>query len=323
MGHDICIDENTGKASIFVVKEPAWHGLGQVVPEALTAKDAIIQAGLDWDVVKSPVYFGEDKTEIPNRHAIVRTDNNVPLGIVGKEYTPVQNREAFTFFDPLVSDKEAIYHSAGALGKGERVWILAKLPTDIVIGKDDLIKNYLLIFNAHDASSALTALLTPIRVVCNNTLTAALHSAANRISIRHTQNVHDNLFEAHRLLGLSNRYRDEVENAFNFLSSKQIGQDFLTKTLDELFSFVDGEGNVQQFNGRIKEKIVEIFESNVGGQDLPTCKGTAFGLYNAVSFYYDNVRDYKTADRRAITNWFGGGVNMKQKAFNKILKAVS
>jgi len=323
MGHDICINENTGKASVFVVKEPAWHGLGQVVPEALTAKDAIVQAGLDWDVIKSPVYFGENKIEILNKHAIVRIDNNVPIGIVGKEYTPIQNREAFTFFDPLVSNKEAIYHSAGALGKGERVWILAKLPIDTVIGKDDLIENYLLIFNTHDASSALTVLLTPIRVVCNNTLTAALRSATNRVSIRHTQNAHDNLFEAHRLLGLSNRYRQEVKDVFNFLSSKQINQTLLNKTLEELFSFTDGEGNFKQFNGKIKEKIVDIFESNVGGQDSLTCRGTAFGLYNAVSFYYDNVREYKNADRRAITNWFGSGVNMKQKAFDKILKAVS
>jgi len=117
MGHNICIDENTGKASIFVVKEPAWHGLGQVVQEALTAEEAIIQAGLDWDVLKTPIHYSVDGKQLTvnNKFAIIRNDDNRALGIVGKDYVPVQNREAFSFFDALVNEKEAIYHSAGAL----------------------------------------------------------------------------------------------------------------------------------------------------------------------------------------------------------------
>ncbi len=322
MGHNICIDENTGKASIFVVKEPAWHGLGQVVQEALTAEEAIIQAGLDWEVVKLPIYFG-DNVKIPNKYVIVRSDNNVPLGIVGKEYTPVQNRGAFSFFDDLVSKKEAIYHSAGALGKGERVWILAKLPTDIIVGRDDLINNYVLVTNTHDSSGMLMALMTPVRVVCNNTLTVAIRKATNKVLIRHTRNIHENLRQAHELLGLSNRFRVEIQNAFNFLSSKQITEKVAATILDDLFSFRDDGGEVKRYGTKIKENILNIYGSSVGGQDMPTCRGTAFGLYNAVSFYYDNVRGYKNNDRRASSTWFGGASKVRQRAFDLIMEKVS
>lgn len=254
MGHNICIDEHTGKASIFVVKEPAWHGLGQVVQEALTAEEAIIQAGLDWEVVKLPIYFG-DNVKISNKYVIVRSDNNVPLGIVGKEYTPVQNREAFSFFDALVSKKEAIYHSAGALGKGERVWILAKLPTDIIVGRDDLINNYVLVTNTHDSSGMLMALMTPVRVVCNNTLTVAISKATNKVLIRHTRNIHENLRQAHELLGLSNRFRVEIQNAFNFLSAKEITESTAASILNDLFSYTDEDGKIQTYG----QGFVKIF----------------------------------------------------------------
>ena len=325
MGHDICIDENTGKASVFVVKKPAWHGLGQVVQEALTANDAIVQAGLDWDVSKIPINYSIDGGiyNIPDKFTIIRNDNHNSLGIVGKDYVPVQNREAFSFFDQLVSEKEAIYHTAGALGRGERVWILAKLPTDIVIGKDDLVENYVLISNTHDASGTLIALMTPVRVVCNNTLTAAIRGSVNKVTIRHTKSVHENLKQAHELLGLSNRFRIEIQNAFNFLSTRQITEKVATTIVDDLFSFKDENGEIQRYGSKIKEDILNVYNSDVGGQDMPTCRGTAFGLYSAVSFYYDNVRGYKSNDRRASSTWFGDAAKIRQRAFNTILQEVS
>src|ERR1035437_1888576 len=192
MAHNICINEETGKASVFVVKDPAWHNLGQVVDNALTAEEAIIQAGLDFEVNKRPlIYMSEDGTTmnpIANKSAMVRSDNQKCLGIVGNNYTPIQNKDAFCFFDNLVNRSEAIYHTAGALGQGEKIWILAKLPTDIVVGKDDLIKNYVLIYNSHDGSAAVTALLTPTRVVCSNTLASALYGATNKVTVRHSIN---------------------------------------------------------------------------------------------------------------------------------------
>jgi len=324
MAHMINVNEETGKASIFVVKEPAWHGLGQVVENAVTAEQAIDLAGLNWEVEKRPVYYNwqSQKIKVPANNAVVRLDNGQVLGVVGDLYTPIQNKEAFSFFDNLVSEKEAIYHSAGALGNGERIWILAKLPTDTIIGKDDLINNYVLIYNSHDGSAAVSALITPIRVVCNNTLTAALQGAKNKVTVRHTKNVVENLKEAHKLLGLANKYRVELESALNQFAKKNVTGEIANKYLSMIFDTRDNEGNLVEQSKRTKSKILEVFESNVGGQDMATCRGTLYGLYNAVTFYHDNVSDYKDENSRAYSTWFGNTASTRQWAFKKALELV-
>lgn len=324
MAHEININETTGKASIFVVKEPAWHGLGQVVENALTAEEAVLAAGLNWEVEKRPVLYNWDgkQLEVPGNNAVVRLDNGNVLGIVGNSYTPIQNREAFSFFDSLVSEKEAIYHSAGALGAGERIWVLAKLPTDTVIGGEDLINNYVLIYNSHDGSAAVSALMTPVRVVCNNTLTAALRTARNKVTVRHTKNVVENLREAHKLLGLANRYRVELESALNQFSKKNVTGEIADKYLSMIFDGRDAEGQVVERSKRTKGKILDIFESSVGGQDSVTCRGTLYGLYNAVTFYHDNVSDYKDANSRAYSTWFGNSASTREWAFKKALELI-
>lgn len=323
MAHQINIDEKTGKANIFTVKEPAWHGLGQVVKEALTAEQAIEAAGLGFTVEKKPLYFidGENKIEIESNKAIVRTDNLRSLGVVGNGYTPVQNKDAFCFFDELVNKEQAIYHTAGVLGAGERVWILAKLPTDIVVGKVDLIENYVLIYNSHDGSSAVTALLTPTRVVCNNTLTAALRGAKNKVTIRHTKNAEDRLKEAHKLLGLSNIYRTELQGALNAMASKKLTTELANGLLGSIFdTYVDGK--LVTMNKRIKETVMDIYESSVGGQDMKVCRGTVYGMYNAVTFFNDNVSKYKTEDSRMFSAHFGGAATIRQNAFKNCLALV-
>jgi phage/plasmid-like protein (TIGR03299 family) len=324
MAHDINVNEATGKASIFVVKEPAWHGLGQVVENALTAEKAIEAAQLDWEVEKRPVYYNwnSKRAQVPGSNAVVRMDNGDVLGVVGDTYTPIQNREAFSFFDNLVNEGQAIYHSAGALGKGERIWILAKLPTDIVIGNDDLINNYVLIYNSHDGSAAVSALITPIRVVCNNTLTAAIRGAKNKITVRHTKNVVQNLQEAHKLLGLANRYRVELEGAFQQFAKKNVTEAIAKEYLSKVFDSYDNEGQLVERSKRTKSKIMDIFESNVGGQDMATCKGTMFGLYNALTFYHDNVSAYKDENSRAYSTWFGNSASTREWGFKKALEMV-
>jgi len=324
MAHNINIDEQTGKASIFVVREPAWHGLGQVVDNPLTAVEAIEQAGLDWEVSKKPIYINVDsgQLEVPGKSAIVRMDNNAVLGVVGRNYVPVQNKEAFTFFDHLVSEKEAIYHSAGVLGKGEITWILAKLPTDIVIGRDDLVENYVLVYDSKDGSSAVSAMMTPVRVVCNNTLTAAVNGARFKVSIRHTKSVVERLREAHKLLGLANRYRVEIEGAFNLMATKSVSKELVNQFLCRVYDVVDPEGNLIEQAGKTKESILEIFESSAGGQDLVTCRGTMFGLYNALTFYYDNVSSYKDENSRAYATWFGNSTTMRNRAMKVAMDMV-
>src|SRR5690606_20882489 len=129
--------------------------------------------------------------EVPNFYATIRTDNETVLGVVGKDYEIVQNRDAFSFFDAIVGGDGIQYETAGALGKGERIFITAKLPGYIKVGREDLIEQYLFLTTSHDGYGSITAAFTPIRICCNNTLNAAMKNHTNSIKIRHTANAKD------------------------------------------------------------------------------------------------------------------------------------
>jgi phage/plasmid-like protein (TIGR03299 family) len=180
MAHNLNYNEDTGKHSFFSVKEKAWHGLGQIVEQYPTSAEAIQFAGLDYEVEKRPLFTNGlnnelagtvmgihvPKTEIPTYFATVRNDNNEVLGVVGKDYEVVQNVDAFTFFDAIVGGGDGIqYETAGALGKGERIFITAKLPGYIRVGNSDLIEQYLFLTTSHDGFGSITAAFTPIRIV--------------------------------------------------------------------------------------------------------------------------------------------------------------
>lgn len=151
------ISLSDGEPALFVTGAPAWHGLGTVLQHPATAAEAIEAAHLNWTVSKQRIYAGDKHRLVPDcfavmRDVILKDQQPTVLGIVGPHYTPLQNRDAFTFFDPVVGDKAAVYQTAGALGQGERVWILAKLPS--VIG-NDITNQYLLLSNSHDRNSAV------------------------------------------------------------------------------------------------------------------------------------------------------------------------
>lgn len=319
MSHELEIRD--GQASFFCVKEPAWHGLGTVVDGAVTAEEAIRLARLDWEVKFHPYSYqfnGETKIDTPYG-AIVRQDTGDCLGTVSKTYIPLQNKSAFSFFDALISEHEAVYHSAGVLFGGKKTWISAKMPQGMVIGSDDLIDNYIVIFNSHDGSMSVTAMMTPIRVVCNNTLTAALKSAKNKVQIRHVQNAETKLKEAHKVLGLYNAYRMELESALNQLATKSVSSVLCEQFLSNVFNVYDVHGELTEVSKKNKEMVMNIFESSVGGQDSKTCRGTAYGLYNAVTFFTDNAVEYKSDNSKANSIWFGKASTTREKAFEMAL----
>src|ERR1700733_3004849 len=177
--------------SLMYVKEKPWHGLGTRLEKAATSTEAIKAAGLDWQVEKQPVFLKNGINAISRRHAVVRRDNGHPLGIVGERYVPLQNNDAFRFFDAVVGLKEAVYHTAGALGQGEIIWILAKLNGVIRVVGDDITEKYLQLTNRHDGGGSVQILWTPIRVVCQNTLNIALQESQSSLhtSLRHTLNI--------------------------------------------------------------------------------------------------------------------------------------
>ena len=319
MPHNLNIRAN-GKASMMYVGEPAWHGLGVQLPNLATSAEVMEHAGLDYTVTKQLLYTLADKkrlVEVPDNFCTVRTDTNAVLGVVGDRYSVVQNSDAFTFFDALVGDGEAIYETAGALGRGERIWLLAKLPSFIRIGKNDIINKYLLLTNAHDGSSVVKCKLTPIRVVCQNTLSVALAGSEQEVRIRHTPNAADKLKEAHKLLGLTNQLYQQLDVILNRMQLRKVSNKEL---LDYVCRLVPDNPDVEKNHTRtenIREKILELYE---GGAGAEWTRGTAFGLVNAVSEFTDHLQHTGNPEKRLKSVWFGSGLGLKEKAFSQALE---
>jgi phage/plasmid-like protein (TIGR03299 family) len=193
MGHELNFEN--GKASIMYVGEVPWQGHGTRLEKApKTAEEAIQAARLNWEVGLKRVYAWEGDVfhEFPDRKAVIRLDKwgaeeCVPFGLVSNDYKILQNREAFSFFDPVIASGKVEYHTAGALGNGERVWVLAKVAGDIVVKGCDRVEKFLLLSNGHDGRTALQVRFTPIRVVCQNTLSVAIQGKGDLVKIYHVR----------------------------------------------------------------------------------------------------------------------------------------
>lgn len=326
MAHNIAFNEKTNKHSFFSVKEKAWHGLGQIVQDYPTSSEALQFAGLDYTVEKKPIITNDvrgNTVDIPGYFATIRNDNNNILGVVGKDYQIVQNIDAFSFFDSIVDGAGIKYETAGALGKGERIFITAKLPSYIRVGKNDLIEQYLFLTTSHDGYGSITAAFTPVRIVCNNTLHAALRNHSNSVKIRHTAGVKEKLNQAHKLMGITNTLSVALENIFNRWTSVKITDPELKKLIQlamvpnrELFrNLQDGKDDELSTCFRnICDTAFEYAMTNPS-QQLETTKGTLFGAYNAVTGYFNNVREFKNDEARLKSILFGNAQLKSERAF--------
>src|SRR5665213_3497288 len=340
MAHQINFNQKTGKNSFMSVKEKAWHNLGQVIDRYPTSSEAIQHAGLDYIVEKRPLftydtanYIGKTvdniiipEITVPNFFATVRADTEQVLGVVGNDYEVIQNRDAFSFFDAIVGGGDGVlYETCGALGNGERIFITAKLPGYIKVGNDDLIEKYLFLTTSHDGYGSITAAFTPTRIVCNNTLNAALRNCSNSIKIRHTQNANEHLEEAHKVMGISNRLSDYLETVFNQWAKVRI-TDTNVKQLIQLAMVPNKEvleniksGRLDELSSAFKNICDNVYDytQSAPSQQTETTKGTVFGAYNAITGYFQNVRIYKDDEARLKSLLFGGTGQLRtQKAFN-------
>ena len=328
MAHQINFNQQTNMHSFFSVKEKAWHGLGKIVSDYPTNAEALRYAGLDFEVEKLPnLHRLPDGSEVVSEKSFFtyRKDTGEILGDkLGSDYKVVQNRDAFAFFDAIVGNDEGIlYETAGALGNGERIFITAKLPEYIRVGKEDLIEKYLFLTTSHDGSGSITAAFTPIRIVCNNTLNAALKDSANCIKIKHTNNVRERLGEAHKLMGISNMLSDELEQVFNSWSKVSITDRHVLKLVQQAMA-PSGEvlqqvveGREDEHSSRFKNLCNSIMEYALGSetQQTDTTRGTLFGAYNAITGYYQNVKQHRDPEQKLKSIQFGTGFQRTQRAF--------
>jgi phage/plasmid-like protein (TIGR03299 family) len=320
MAHNL--NERDGKVAMFYHGATPWHSLGTKVDKALTAQEAIKTALMDFTVVKAPIMASYEGKMLPveDKFATLRTDTRQVLGTVGERYEIVQNSDAFTFFDVLVGEDEAMYETAGVLGKGQVIWILAKLPGFIKVKGQDIVEKYLLLMNSHNGTSTLRAKLTPVRVVCENTLNAALggKKSTDEVRIQHTISAHDRLEQAHKVLGLSNAVYNDLGEIFSRMSLTSITG---TQLINYVKGLVPDNDEATKFNTRtanIREKIFSLHESGAGSE---LARGTIWGAYNAVTEYVDHVWGKNTtAEKKLESMWLGTGAKLKEQAFKAALE---
>jgi phage/plasmid-like protein (TIGR03299 family) len=285
-----------------------WRNVGIELNHPKTAREAIEIAGLNYTVVKkrSAVNTGLKQ----DKYATMRTDTGDILGIVEDSYEPLQNSDAFKFFDILVGTDEATYVTAGAFGRGERVWLLAKLPGCIKVHGNDVVNKYLLLTNSHDGSSHARVKLTPIRVVCNNTLTAALQGAGE-VQISHTPNAAKDFEQAVQLLGLSNSLYGQLDVMFNAMAARKITREQLRKYVQALVPDNEERENTARTE-KIRNSVLQLHDSGRGSH---LAHGTLWGAFNSVAEYTDHMMLDEDSTTRLNSIWFGRGEQLKLKAF--------
>lgn len=295
-----------------------WHRHGTRLNSPATAAQAMAAAGLDWEVQKQPLYTGVNRDiRVNSRYVVCRTDrlgepDGGQLGVVGQHFEPLQNREAFSFLDPVVGMDAAVYHTAGSLRCGRQTWLLAKLPDAIRIAGEDIVDKYLLLANGHDGSMAVRVLFTPIRVVCQNTLNLALRQGSG-LSVRHYPDVARRVQEAARLMALAN----ETFQQAGIIMQRTAQVPMIGDRLDGYFHAViplpvdeDGRVLAQAKHARFHE----LFEAGIGN-DMPGVRGTLWAAYNAVTQWVDR-ESYTPRNKEPLRSiWFGDGAKVKARAY--------
>lgn len=366
---NINYNEQKGTYSFYSLKELPWHGLGTIVEEAKTPSEILEIANMDYRVELAPLYAsfipngavtcekdlitGEYKgyyrsgnESIPysikkkgelikTNYATYRTDTLDTLGVVGSRYECVQNDVAIDFIfnvlhnQDIINKNNIIIETAGVLGKGERIFVTAKLP-DFIIAKD-LINNYILFTTTHDGSGSITACFTDIRVVCNNTLNMALSGCTNKMTFKHTRNVNKRLNEGSNLMRNAIIYKNTLVETLEPLSKIEVKERDAIEFIQDLFlneeqaNYVKSKGSFFNINNgdemiatktlnKMKDAITYIERG--AGQDYNY--GTALWLYNGITSYINNGINYKSNEDKFNSIIDGVGAKLNQKSYNLI-----
>jgi phage/plasmid-like protein (TIGR03299 family) len=297
-----------------------WHGLGTVLEptDLYDWQRTCIKAGLDWEAELVPLMTADTQAKVD--HVAVRrnTDGKV-LGVVGPRYHVLQNRDAFKWFDPFLQAKEASLNTAGSLQEGSRVWVLAKLQRDpLVIAEGDEVEKFILLSHSHDGSLAVRVGFTPVRVVCQNTLSMAHGSDASKlIRIKHTRDMHQNLENIREVMNLANQQFEATADQYKLLARKSINQADLKRYVERVLKVKDR----QEVSTRTKNTIAEIIGLCEAGRgnNLAAVSGTYWTAYNGVSEWLSYERGHNQANR-LNSLWFGDSANVNKFAMETALE---
>jgi phage/plasmid-like protein (TIGR03299 family) len=305
----------------FLVKQAAWHDLGTVINEAPTVQDGIRLAGLDWKVSMENLFLADGRIAKPR--AVIRETDKRILGYGGENWTPLQNTEAFSFFNDFLDTGEVELETAGSLKQGQRIWVLARIKS--VIGeviKGDPIQRYFMLSNSHNMGVAVSVGFTDIRVVCKNTLAMAEQSMESKLlRISHTRNVEQNLQQIKGIIDFSKKGFQADLQKMEALARKGINQKDIEKFVEVIFFDPRRLESKKSQNrlGFITSKISELLEGGLGA-DIKGVQGNAYGLYQATTEYLTHY-DGQDYNQRLERLWMGSNKVKNSKALDYLLAA--
>ena len=296
--------------------EVPWHGLGTKVPADLTPEQMLEKAGLDWEVHKVDLEYQSDsgwKNTVPGKKGLVRSSDGAYLDTIGDDWNPLQNREAFEFFNDFVQAGDMEMHTAGSLEDGRRVWALAKIKDGFTLFGKDEVENYLLFSNPHKYGMSISICQTPIRVVCNNTITFALNGAKDdMIKVNHRAE-----FDADAVketLGVAKEKLDTYKEAAQFLSTKNYTKDSIVEYFNEVFPFTANKRDSEM--SRNTKLAMDVLDTQPGAE---YGRGTFWQAFNTVTYLTDHELG-RSNDTRLQSAWFGSNRKKKIVALEKAIE---
>ncbi|MCW5297759.1 DUF932 domain-containing protein [Herbaspirillum lusitanum] len=298
-----------------------WHGLGNRLSPNQPIEVWAQQAGMDWNIRQSPVYFhSREKTSVlyPDHKVLFRSDTEQPLSVVSSRYQVVQPREILEFYRDITEAGGFTLETAGVLKGGRKVWALAKTNQSATLKRKDVVNGYLLLATACDGTLATTAQFTSVRVVCNNTLAVALANGAGAVKVPHSTSFNPQAVK--KQLDISVSGWDSFIYRMKTLSERKVTHQEAQHYVQDLFAEMTSSAALP--NDRAMKKILDLFQGNGRGAELASAKGTAYGLLNAVTEFVDHERRTRSTDHRLDSAWFGAGATLKQKSLDQALLLV-
>jgi phage/plasmid-like protein (TIGR03299 family) len=314
MAHELEIVN--GQAQMAYVGELPWHGLGTKVPADLTPEQFMTTAGLNWEVTKEDMVTASG-VAIPGKQALVRSIDNKVLDVVGKGWNPVQNAEAFEFFDEYVRAGDMEMHTAGSLKGGEIVWALAKTKESFELFKGDVTDNYFLFTNPHKFGKSIDIRMTPIRVVCNNTLTLSLSKQSEQmVTVNHRTAFDPEAVKEQ--MGIAREKMEQYKSMAEFLGSKRYTADNVIQYFNTVFGAPAKEkvDNVIPFTSRNAKLAMENIQTQPGAN---FAEGSWWQAFNAVTYMTDHLQGREN-DSRLQSAWYGRNRKVKLNALDKALE---
>jgi len=280
-----------------------WHGLGTPVDGLMTAEEALAASGLDWEVRPEPIMTVAGEP-IPMKRAIVRQSDRRVLGVVGNQYVPVQNREAFSFADAIVADSDSNkYETAGALDDGRTIFLsmdLGAVEPIRVAGDPTDFETYLVLSNAHDGTKALRATITPVRVVCMNTLNLAFRGSTGVFSVRHSGDIESKMKAAQQALSITVDYLRRFEQVAEELLAKQVSDKRALAIYRDAFEMAPTtEEKGEESEWYVQHAAQRVFETYQTSETVDPIRGTGWGVLNAAAEFVDHDRVYGKGTKRS------------------------